>query len=90
MASSPRRVAAPQLRRAARIERMANRTPDAERMGCANLAHADAALPAIDKLRIASEHPPKLAVVTAYNDMLSAHQPLGAGRSGHALAIMQP
>jgi len=44
-------------------------------MGCANVAHAFAALPGQDKLRIVAERAPNIAVVTAYNDMLSAHQP---------------
>ncbi|MBL8387666.1 MAG: phosphogluconate dehydratase [Hydrogenophaga sp.] len=44
-------------------------------MGCANMAHTTAALPANDKLRIHAEKAPHLGVVTAYNDMLSAHQP---------------
>jgi phosphogluconate dehydratase len=44
-------------------------------MGCANVAHAFAAMPANDKLRIVAERAPHIGVVTAYNDMLSAHQP---------------
>ncbi len=44
-------------------------------MGCANVAHAVAAMPATDKLRIVAERAPNLAIVSAYNDMLSAHQP---------------
>jgi phosphogluconate dehydratase len=44
-------------------------------MGCANVAHAFAALPANDKLRVIAEKAPHLGVVTSYNDMLSAHQP---------------
>ncbi len=59
----------------ARIDRLASRPPGAERMGCANVAHAFAALPANDKLRVVAEKAPNLAVVSAYNDMLSAHQP---------------
>ncbi len=47
----------------------------AERMGCANVAHAFAALPSHDKLRVVAQRAPNIAVVTAYNDMLSAHQP---------------
>ena len=47
----------------------------ADRMGCANVAHAFAALPGQDKFRVVAERAPNLAVVTAYNDMLSAHQP---------------
>jgi len=59
----------------ARIDRMAQRKPGADRLGCANVAHAFAALPANDKLRVVAEKAPHIGVVTAYNDMLSAHQP---------------
>ncbi len=44
-------------------------------MGCANLAHAFAASPANDKLVIRESKRPNIGIVTAYNDMLSAHQP---------------
>ena len=44
-------------------------------MGCANMAHTTAALPASDKLKIHAERAPHVGVITAYNDMLSAHQP---------------
>ncbi len=44
-------------------------------MGCANVAHAFAALPANDKLRVVAQRAPHIGVVSAYNDMLSAHQP---------------
>ncbi|HSW17330.1 MAG TPA: phosphogluconate dehydratase [Ramlibacter sp.] len=44
-------------------------------MGCANAAHAFAAMPASDKLTLHAERQPNLGIVTAYNDMLSAHQP---------------
>ena len=56
-------------------EAMGARSRGADRMGCANVAHAFAALPGSDKFRVVSERAPHLAVVTAYNDMLSAHQP---------------
>lgn len=56
-------------------ERMASRPRGADRMGCANVAHAFAAMPGADKFRVVAEKAPHLAVVTAYNDMLSAHQP---------------
>src|SRR5258706_1453133 len=46
-----------------------------ERMGCANVAHAFAALPRDDKLKVVAEHAPNIGIVNAYNDMLSAHQP---------------
>jgi len=44
-------------------------------MGCANAAHAFAAMPAQDKLVLRQERQPNLGIVSAYNDMLSAHQP---------------
>ena len=57
------------------LDDMARRTRGADRMGCANVAHAFAALPASDKLKVVAERAPNLAIVTAYNDMLSAHAP---------------
>ncbi len=59
----------------ARIDATLARPRGPERLGCANLAHATAALPAADKLKIVVERAPNIGVVTAYNDMLSAHQP---------------
>jgi phosphogluconate dehydratase len=59
----------------ARVDAMIARPRGTDRMGCANVAHAVAAMPAVDKLRIVAERAPNLAVVTSYNDMLSAHQP---------------
>jgi len=45
-------------------------------MGCSNLAHGFAAA-LEDKEAIATSRGPNIAIVTAYNDMLSAHQPYG-------------
>jgi phosphogluconate dehydratase len=45
------------------------------KLSCANWAHAFAASPAEDKARALTQAP-NIGVVTAYNDMLSAHQPL--------------
>ena len=59
----------------ARIDRLVNRPPGAQRMGCANVAHAFAAMPGADKFRVVVDKAPHLGVVTSYNDMLSAHQP---------------
>lgn len=59
----------------ARLALAAERKPGAERMGCANVAHAFAALPANDKLRVVSERALNIGIVSAYNDMLSAHAP---------------
>jgi len=58
-----------------RIDHWANRPPGARRLGCANVAHTVAGLPVNDKLRIVEARAPHLGIVTAYNDMLSAHQP---------------
>ena len=49
--------------------------PYREGLGCANAAHAYAAMPASDKLVLRQERQPNLGIVSAYNDMLSAHQP---------------
>jgi phosphogluconate dehydratase len=44
-------------------------------LGCTNLAHAFAAFPANDKLKLREQKAPSVAIVSSYNDMLSAHQP---------------
>ncbi|SOY42923.1 phosphogluconate dehydratase [Cupriavidus taiwanensis] len=59
----------------ARCERAQAELGPLRGMSCANLAHGFAALPAGDKLRLRVDHAPNLGIVTAYNDMLSAHQP---------------
>jgi phosphogluconate dehydratase len=64
--------------RAAYLERLraaAGRPRGADRLGCANVAHAFAALPGDDRLRVVAARGPNVGVVTAYNDMLSAHAP---------------
>ncbi|MCW2310493.1 phosphogluconate dehydratase [Rhodoferax antarcticus] len=61
----------------AQLHADAQRPPGAQRLGCANVAHAFAAMPANDKLRVVAEKAPNIGIVTAYNDMLSAHAPLG-------------
>ncbi|KQV82971.1 phosphogluconate dehydratase [Rhizobacter sp. Root1221] len=58
-----------------RVDAAIQRPRGSDRMGCANVAHAFAAMPSNDKLRIIAERAPHIGVVTAYNDMLSAHQP---------------
>jgi phosphogluconate dehydratase len=59
----------------AQVDALRQRPRGADRMGCANVAHAFAALPGDDKLRIVAQKAPNIGIVTAYNDMLSAHQP---------------
>jgi phosphogluconate dehydratase len=62
----------------ARLEQAANRDRGSDRLGCANVAHAFAALPSNDKFRVVAERAPNIAIVNSYNDMLSAHAPYGA------------
>jgi phosphogluconate dehydratase len=50
--------------------------PGRAKLSCANFAHAFAASPDGDKARMRNPTAPNLAIVSAYNDMLSAHQPL--------------
>jgi phosphogluconate dehydratase len=67
-------------RRSAYLERLdaalAHRTARG-RLSCANLAHVFAAADGHDKAQLRGARWPNLAIVSAYNDMLSAHQPLG-------------
>jgi phosphogluconate dehydratase len=44
-------------------------------VGCANLAHTTAIYPGSTKRVISLHKSPHIGIVTAYNDMLSAHQP---------------
>lgn len=46
-----------------------------KKLGCSNLAHAMAPMDAEDKSSLAALITPNIAIVTAYNDMLSAHEP---------------
>jgi phosphogluconate dehydratase len=50
--------------------------PGRGKLTCANFAHAFAASPEEDKARMRNPFAPNVAIVSAYNDMLSAHQPL--------------
>jgi len=58
------------------MEREGERHGTRDFMGCSNLAHGFAAA-LEDKEAIATSRGPNIAIVTAYNDMLSAHQPYG-------------
>ncbi|TFF21998.1 phosphogluconate dehydratase [Jiella endophytica] len=49
--------------------------PKRTTLTCGNLAHGFAACGPLDKERLADDHTPNLGIITAYNDMLSAHQP---------------
>jgi len=58
-----------------RIDAAANTGPTRKKLGCANLAHGFAACGPGEKEALRTGDGPNLAIVTAYNDMLSAHQP---------------
>ena len=57
-----------------RMRRAAEEGPARAHLSCGNQAHAYAAMGA-DKDALAGGKVPNLGIVTAYNDMLSAHQP---------------
>ncbi|MNR77865.1 Phosphogluconate dehydratase [compost metagenome] len=64
--------------RAAYLQRLENtRQKGVQRstLSCTNLAHGFAASPTHDKLILKQQTAPSIAIVSAYNDMLSAHQP---------------
>jgi len=45
------------------------------KLGCSNLAHAMAPMEENEKTSLAGKESPNIAIITAYNDMLSAHEP---------------
>jgi len=59
----------------ARMEAARGQGRSRSHLSCGNLAHAFAASPAADKLRLRASDAVNVGIVTAYNDMLSAHQP---------------
>lgn len=58
------------------LEGKYKRPKGVDRLGCANIAHAFAALPHNDKFKVVMQRVAHIGIVTAYNDMLSAHAPL--------------
>ena len=44
-------------------------------LGCSNLAHGYASMPKSIKIEMLQDTVPNLGIITAYNDMVSAHQP---------------
>ncbi|MCB1502694.1 MAG: phosphogluconate dehydratase [Bauldia sp.] len=59
------------------IAAAAERKPSRTRLSCSNLAHGFAACSVHDKAALRGDTGPNLGIITAYNDMLSAHQPYG-------------
>ncbi|WP_046658632.1 phosphogluconate dehydratase [Lysobacter capsici] len=60
----------------ARIDAAGSGGPHRRRLSCGNLAHGFAACSSGDKAALRSGYAPNLGIVTSFNDMLSAHQPL--------------
>src|SRR5215471_6889016 len=59
----------------AHIAKAVDERPARSRLGCTNFAHGQAAFPLHDKLVLNDARQANIAIVSAYNDMLSAHQP---------------
>lgn len=62
----------------ARIRAAAIEGPARGQLACANFAHGFASAPGAEKIDLRGATKPNVAIVTSYNDMLSAHQPYGA------------
>ena len=58
------------------LARMRRDMPQRRSLSCSNMAHVVAACGSAEKGAITGGAAPNLGIVTAYNDMLSAHQPL--------------
>jgi phosphogluconate dehydratase len=59
------------------LSRLPQKSQNRTTMGCANLAHTTAIYPDHTRRVISLHKAAHLGIVTAYNDMLSAHQPFG-------------
>ena len=59
-----------------RIDAAIEQGPVRKTLSCTNQAHAFAAFPELDRKLLVGMQQPSIAIVSAYNDMLSAHQPL--------------
>jgi phosphogluconate dehydratase len=58
-----------------RVRQAASNGPHRSTLSCGNLAHGFAACGPTDKANLSADVVPNLGIITAYNDMLSAHQP---------------
>ena len=58
-----------------KVRRAADSWPPRRSLSCSNLAHGMAACSGKDKESLAGNTTPNIGIVSAYNDMLSAHQP---------------
>ncbi|WP_421872940.1 phosphogluconate dehydratase [Nitratireductor rhodophyticola] len=58
-----------------RVDHAAGQAVHRSVLSCGNLAHGFAACGPADKAALSGDRVPNLGIITAYNDMLSAHQP---------------
>jgi phosphogluconate dehydratase len=58
-----------------RVQKAKKQTVNRKTLGCSNFAHAIAPMNSEEKNSMTSENSPNMAIITAYNDMLSAHEP---------------
>ncbi|MCC5778642.1 phosphogluconate dehydratase [Nitratireductor sp. B36] len=58
-----------------RVDHAAGQAVHRSVLSCGNLAHGFAACGPTDKAALSGDRVPNLGIITAYNDMLSAHQP---------------
>ncbi|MAY62547.1 MAG: phosphogluconate dehydratase [Rhizobiales bacterium] len=58
-----------------RVKGAASKGPHRSVLSCGNLAHGFAACGVTDKANLSADVVPNIGIITAYNDMLSAHQP---------------
>ena len=73
----------------ARIRAAAEKGPSRGRLACANLAHGFAASGEADKAALRRFAKPNVAIVSAYNDMLSAHAPFESYPAQLKQAVMR-
>ncbi len=60
------------------VRRAVANGPFRSKLSCGNIAHGFAACGVTDKANLAADIVPNIGIITAYNDMLSAHQPFEA------------
>ncbi|WP_072805560.1 phosphogluconate dehydratase [Rhodococcoides yunnanense] len=81
-----------QSERAAYLDRISaagSRGPARGRLACANIAHGFAASGTVDKAALRGMVKPNIAIVSAYNDMLSAHKPFETYPAELKAAVME-
>jgi len=71
-----------------RVEAAEQAGPARDAVGCSNLAHGLAACGAEERELLAGGSGPSIAIVTSYNDMLSAHQPFSTYPGALRRAVM--